>query len=331
MHTRVRALSAAAVLFGLTAPASAAIEWVAVGHPGNAADATGFGAVAYSYEIAKTETTNTQYAEFLNAVAKADPNGLYNTAMATGSGIQRGGSSGSYTYTAVAGRESRPVSFVSFWDALRFANWLHNGKPTGPQGPTTTEDGAYTITAGGISDNSITRNTGATFALTSEDEWYKAAYFDPATASYFLYPTRSSAAITCGAPSDAANRANCNQQVSATTNAASYSGSASPSGTFDQGGNVAEWNESILTETDRGFRGGWFGGGPAGLLSTPHYGIAPSSEVELVGFRVTSLPEPGRGVLLAAGALGVLGLARRRRRSADQAIGDPRRDRRLKR
>ena len=37
----------------------------------------------------------------------------------------------------------RPVNYVSFWDAARFANWLHNGQPTGAQGAGTTEDGAY--------------------------------------------------------------------------------------------------------------------------------------------------------------------------------------------
>ena len=47
---------------------------------------------------------------------------------------------------------------VSFWNALRFSNWLHNGQPIGAQGNGTTEDGAYTITALGITSNSITRN-----------------------------------------------------------------------------------------------------------------------------------------------------------------------------
>ena len=58
---------------------------VTVGNPGNAADtrydATGFGSVGYVYQIGKYEVTAGQYTEFLNAVAKADPNGLYNTAM----------------------------------------------------------------------------------------------------------------------------------------------------------------------------------------------------------------------------------------------------------
>ena len=37
------------------------------------------------------------------------------------------------------------MNYVSFYDALRFANWLHNGQPSGPQDSTTTEDGAYTF------------------------------------------------------------------------------------------------------------------------------------------------------------------------------------------
>ncbi len=42
---------------------------------------TGFGAVAAPYRISKFEITTAQYAEFLNAVAATDSNGLYNTTM----------------------------------------------------------------------------------------------------------------------------------------------------------------------------------------------------------------------------------------------------------
>ena len=35
----------------------------------------------HAYQIGKYEVTAGQYTEFLNAVAKADPNGLYNTTM----------------------------------------------------------------------------------------------------------------------------------------------------------------------------------------------------------------------------------------------------------
>ena len=58
---------------------------VTVGNPGNAPDTRyngiSVGSVGYNYQIGKYEVTAGQYTEFLNAVAKADPNGLYNTAM----------------------------------------------------------------------------------------------------------------------------------------------------------------------------------------------------------------------------------------------------------
>ena len=83
--------SALAVLAGiavLSTPAFAVvnIEWVDVGHAGNAADpATGslYGAVAYAYKIGKYEVTNAKYTEFLNAVdpTGANANGIYNTNM----------------------------------------------------------------------------------------------------------------------------------------------------------------------------------------------------------------------------------------------------------
>ena len=146
-------------------------------------------------------------------MAKADPNALYNTTMASSGaghgGITRSGSPGDYAYSAVAGRENLPVNYVSFYDALRFANWLHNGQPVGPQGPGTTETGAYAITAQGIADNSIARNAGATVALASEDEWYKAAYYDAAGASYFDYPAGTDTASACAPPGATANTANC--------------------------------------------------------------------------------------------------------------------------
>jgi formylglycine-generating enzyme required for sulfatase activity len=112
--------------------------------------------VAYEYNIGTYEVTNSQYAEFLNAVADTDTNALYNTGMGSGfGGITRSGSAGSYSYSAIAGRGEMPVGMVSFWDALRFANWLQNDQLTGAQDGTTTEDGAYTITALGVSTNSI--------------------------------------------------------------------------------------------------------------------------------------------------------------------------------
>ena len=134
MYTRKipHCLPLAALLF-LLAPVASAVtmEWVTVGNTGNACDTQAqgcFGAVSYRYRISKYEVTNAQYAEFLNAVAATDPKELYDTSMGSGfGGITRSGSSGSFTYSAIVGRENKPVNFVSFYDSLRFSNWLDNG------------------------------------------------------------------------------------------------------------------------------------------------------------------------------------------------------------
>jgi formylglycine-generating enzyme required for sulfatase activity len=310
----------AVAVFAVPAASTVAIDWVPVVGTGtpNACDpqSTGcFGAVADTYYISKYETTNAQYAEFLNAVASTDTNALYNARMntSTSGGITQSGSSGSFGYTTKIGFANKPVTFVNFYDSLRFANWLHNGQPTGAQGNATTEDGAYTITSAGIAANSITRNAGATVFLTSEDEWYKAAYYDAVSTSYFNYPAGSNAQTTCTAPSAAANSANCQMQVGNVTDVGSYTGSSSPNGTFDQGGNVWEWNEAIIPATLRGLRGGRWLDTPT-LLAASFRGATIWTVEEIdVGFRVASLvPEPGTGLLVLTG---LLGLATRRKRA----------------
>jgi len=76
-----------AFLWLALAPAASAVmvlDWVTVGDPGNACDPQSqgcFGAVAESYRISRFEVTNAQYAEFLNAVATTDANGLYHVNM----------------------------------------------------------------------------------------------------------------------------------------------------------------------------------------------------------------------------------------------------------
>jgi len=298
-------------VLGAAGPATPAlavsIDWVTVGLPGNAADEqTGFGSVAYTYRISKYEVTNAQYVEFLNAVATTDPNGLYNTEMASGlGGITRSGGSGSFQYEPISGREQMPVVFVSFYDALRFANWMHNGQLSGVQDATTTEGGTYTITPQGIADNSITRNAGANIFLPNWDEWYKAAYHDALglqTTAYFDYPAGADAQTTCGGPTGTVNHANCNNQVLDLTNVGGYTGSPSPWGTFDQGGNIWEWNEAIsISGKGREIRGGSFGDGPTALAVTTQLSDLPSNETATEGFRLASIPEPGTGLLVALG------------------------------
>ncbi len=305
----------AASLFLAPAASAVTIDWVTVGDPGNACDTQSdgcFGSVAETYRISETEVTNAQYAEFLNAKAASDPLALYNTSMGSGfGGITRSGSSGSFSYSALAGREDMPVNFVSFYDSLRFANWLNNGQGSGD-----TETGAYTLLGGTATPSNgptVTRNTGANIFLTSEDEWYKAAYYNALTTSYFDYPAGTDTQTVCAAPGATANTANCEFVVGDLTDVGSYTGSASPNGTFDQGGNVFEWNETIISGSGRGLRGGAFIFGPDSLAASDRLDFDPTFEVHFVGFRVASpIPEPGTGLLVMTGMLGLAGWRRRR-------------------
>src|SRR5687768_1292520 len=121
-------------VFAASAPATVTFQWASVGNPGNAGqpafqgDTTGYGSVGYVYQISKHEVTNSQYAEFLNAKAASDPLGLYNTNMADDAcgGITRAGSAGNYTYAVKSGYGAMPVVYVSWYDAIRFANWVNN-------------------------------------------------------------------------------------------------------------------------------------------------------------------------------------------------------------
>ncbi len=284
------------------------IPTVPVGNAGNAGEVQSqgtFGAVGYDYLIGTTEVTNAQYAEFLNAKAASDPLALYNTSMGGGfGGITRSGSSGSYTYAPIAGRENMPVNYVSWYDSIRFANWLHNGQGSGD-----TETGAYTLLGGTTTPSnglSITRNPGAIWFLTSEDEWYKAAYHknDGTTGNYFDYPTASDTAPVDEAPPGGSNSANFNLAVGDFTNGGAYTASDSPYGTFDQGGNVWEWNEALSGST-RGMRGGSFADSAGLLQSSTRVSVNPSVKFENAGFRVATVPEPGT---LLLGVLGMIGL-----------------------
>lgn len=174
-----------ALVAGPLAAAPITIPTVTVGNPD-------VFTVGYEFKIGKYEVTNAQYTAFLNAVAATDPHGLYNSSHDTTvyGGITRSVADGGYTYATKSGFENKPVNFVSFWDAARFANWLNNG-----QGSGSTETGAYTLTGGAITANSVTRNAGASWALASEAEWKKAAYYDPTknggAGGYWLYATKS--------------------------------------------------------------------------------------------------------------------------------------------
>jgi formylglycine-generating enzyme required for sulfatase activity len=318
------------------ANAFVSFDWATVGSPANTADSTSYGSVAYAYRISKHEVTNAQYAQFLNAVDPSGANslGLYSNAMSSDArgGINfNGAATNGSKYMVKTGRANNPVVYVDFYDTLRFSNWLHNG-----QGSADTETGAYQLLGGTsvpTNADSVTRNPMATFFLTSEDEWYKAAYYDPTTDSYFDYATGSNTVPTSEAPAGGSNSANYldlttgfaltgsltfDSNFNYLSDVGAYTSSISPFGTFDQSGNVWEWNESLIPllsgALGRGVRGGTWGS-IANTLPASHRSFSgPAVEQNNVGFRVASqIPEPATAFVLAAGCVTILGCRPRRR------------------
>jgi len=355
-------IAIAAAVLGTATPVFAQFinyEMVLVGDPGNASDIrTGYGAVSYEYQIGKYEVTIGQYTAFLNAVAMNDPNELYNPAMATDlniAGISREGSPGSYVYSVIgpfgdvqtprASSTQRPITYTSWFDAARFANWMSNGQPTGAQSPTTTENGAYNLVDAppvtAPAANAINPNTGAVplFRIPTENEWYKAAYYrgGGTNSGYWQWATQSNA-LPSNTIGDATNQANYRQTLSGTvvfaitqaqiqlsdqnylTDVGAFVGSPSAYGTFDQSGNAREWNDlDGAAAVSRGLRGGsWLSGSSTLRLSSALRNTSiPTLEYNRLGFRLASpVPEPATLVMASGGALcagGWWALKRRRR------------------
>ncbi len=147
------------------------------------------------------------------------------------------------------------------------------------------------------------RNPGAIVFLPSGHEWYKAAYYNPVTVTYYNYPTASNTGPTGEPPPGGTNSANYDLRVGDFTSVGSYVFSPSPYGTFDQGGNAAEWNEMVI---QTGVRGAWGGNLSWPLVSLHASGTGggpPETEQPLFGFRVAAIPEPGSIALAICGLL----------------------------
>jgi formylglycine-generating enzyme required for sulfatase activity len=274
---KTRQMMMAAGLVGLCGMAQAAM--VTIGNAGNAADTTGYGAVGYTYQISATEVT---IAEF--------------TASGAGSGNENYWNDGTRTVGTAA-----PAVNVSLYEAMKYCNWLTSGN---------VNNGAYFF-SGGVyqsTDRAAAVTTyGTVYALPTEDEWYKAAYFTGNSGDLWsLYANGTDTVPTWGT-TDGWNYYN-NGYVNGSPNytwMAGYGG-VEQNGTYDMMGNVWEW-----METSSGvIRGGSFSYYGTHLRSSTRSPIDPSSESSAFGFRVVAIPEPASVMMIALGGLLITGYRR---------------------
>ena len=275
------------------------IDFVNIGNAGNVADTTGYGAVSYEYRAGGNEINE-------NHITRATASGMANV-------------------TAGAWTGNQPAANISWYDAAAFVNWLNTST-----GKTAAYDLAWNGSAWSMNlwssadawqlgGENLYRNKNAFYFLPSENEWYKAAYYNAAGTNYFLYPTASSSVPTAVASGTDAGSAVYDQPIEQGPTSVDLAGGLSAYGTMGQGGNVWEWNESAFDGSnnfpseDRALRGGiWLGSVVLMLALNRGFGD-PSLENGDIGFRVASVPEPSTYALLAMSAAGALWMVRRRR------------------
>lgn len=284
------------------------MEFVAIGNAGNADDTTGApnpaGSVAYAYNMGKYEVSEDMISKFNASQAlqiTKDTRGV-----------------------------DKPATSVSWNEAARFTNWLNTS---------TGGSAAYKFTTSGVNDNIALwgsgdagydasnpyRNSLATYVLPSMDEWYKAAYYNPTTSTYFDYANGSNTAPTAVASGTADNTAVYSQSSGQGPADVNLAGGLSPYGIMGLGGNVREWEETAFDmnnssdSSGRGLRGGRWSNAFGFLLSSTRGQSLPAFETDSVGFRVASLsssaaavPEPGSFAVLTL--LGITGAAYRKRK-----------------
>ena len=296
--TLMTQLPAQADTFGTTGN-EFTIDFVNIGNAGNAADTTTYGAVPYEYRASIHEISQ-------DDITKATASGMSNV-------------------TAGAWTGSQPAANIDWYEAAAFVNFLNTNSAKTAAYDLTFSNGSWSMalwsseqawTAGGTN---LYRNKDAFYFLPSENEWYKAAYYNAAGTNYFLYPTGSDTAPTAVASGTDAGSAVYNAVASVPATVDSV-GAWSPYGTRGQGGNVNEWNESARAGTNsstsevRAIRGGRYISTENGLRSSTRGLGEPAAYSGTLGFRVASVPEPSTYALLLMAGAGWL-LWRRRSRA----------------
>lgn len=319
------------------------IDWVTVGDPGNApylgSGTTPYGAVGYQYDIMKYEWTNAQYTTFLNAIDPdgTNPNLVYSGTMGSDArgGITNTGTVNGSRYAVKPNMGDKPTVFVTWFNAARVANWLHNGgqtylttdaSATAPQNV-----GAYTIGTG-TDGTAPARNPGALYGVPTEDEWVKAAFYKGSgtNAGYWTYSTQSdslpgtvTADVTgIGSAGPTGNFANYNQTAdwngftNGNMTTIGTNGGPSAYDTYDMSGNVVEWNDLTgAAGTFRGRRGGNFANNATGLPvdGGRNATSSPALVSNITGFRLVAVPEPSSTVM-GVGCLAALAAWRLRKK-----------------
>ena len=260
-------------LMALSGMAQAGSGFVTIGNAGNVADTTGYGAVGYTYQISKTEVT---IAEF--------------TASGAGNGNENYWNDGTHTVGPNA-----PASVVSLYEAMKYCNYITSGN---------INLGAYVFSGGNYQSTdraSAVTTYGKVYALPTEDEWYKAAYFKPDASGYSLYANGTDTVPVEGTD------ANYNFAVGSPW--AVGTGTMEQNGTFDMMGNVWEWMEA----SGGVIRSGGYVNYEFSLRSSLRSDGSPTTEKDNIGFRVVAIPEPATALSLLLGGLIITGYRRMRK------------------
>lgn len=254
------------------------VDFVEIGNAGNKADVSGYGTVNYNYRIGTYEVSE----HMIHA---------YN----------EGNSGTSLDISMDSRTQNSPATNITWNEAARFVNWLNtiSGYPK-----------AYKFTTGGVNDNislweagddgfNVTnrfRNSKAHYFLPSEDEWNKAAYYDPESGTYFDYATGSNTIPTTVAGGTMAGTAVYAGQYGGAAHIKN-AGGRSPYGTMAQSGNVWEWGESAYNAPNdiggewRRVHGGDFATSALTLRASTRYTSMPIIQRRALGFRIASISQ----------------------------------------
>ncbi len=149
---------------------------------GNGISAWGRGRVDYQYNISRFEIRTEQWMEFVNTfTTQSDALANFGRPLFWGARVDSTytGPGRRYRLSSITDAAWLPVTAITWRDAARYSNWLHNNKGSDLS---TLITGAYdttTWTTGPPFGDDPTHLPGARFWIPNVDEWIKAGYYDP--------------------------------------------------------------------------------------------------------------------------------------------------------